>query len=92
MAIYQDGTVDVSYPNSNYVNANISIKELSRSLETLQGISVGDKLVRTVIGQHYNVQVLEIYEDGTADVSYPNTDYVNGNVSITELGPSSDKN
>jgi Leu/Phe-tRNA-protein transferase len=85
LEIYQDGTIDVEYTNNQFSNDNINIRELSRALSQLDDIRVGDNLVRTVNGHHYNVRVLEIYQDGTVDVEYTNSQFSNDNISIREL-------
>jgi hypothetical protein len=85
LEIYQDGTVEVEYTNSQFSNDNINIRELSRALNELDGVQVGDNLVRTVNGHHYNVRVLEIYQDETVEVAYISGQYSNDNINIREL-------
>ncbi len=86
--IYADGTVDISYKDG-FNPQNINPLELSRPLkQTKSGFVIGEDLIRTANGAHYQVNIYNIYEDGTVDITYK-AGYKSQNISESELSRSS---
>jgi ribosomal protein L35AE/L33A len=85
LELYQDGFVLISFPNGEFSPSQISINTLSVALNTEAGFNVGETVVYTQGSTHYNAQVLELYQDGFALVSFPNGEFSPSQISINTL-------
>ena len=76
--IFQDGKVSVKFDDGNISTYDISM--LSHALNSLNGLEVGNKVVLTAGGDHYNVTILEIFQDSKVSVKFDD-----GNISTYDI-------
>ena len=78
-AVFEDATANISYPDDQ-ATSNVAISSLNEIITTENGFYV-DELV--TLG-HETVQIRAVFQDGTANISYPNQAPIS-NVAISSL-------
>ncbi len=75
VAIYQNRTVRVVFPDGEFSESNVPVSSLSTPLGYLEGFQVGQEVVFSQNGQKYQATIEVLYEDRTAKVRFPNGEY-----------------
>jgi preprotein translocase subunit YajC len=86
--IYNDGTASVQFRDGS--NGTFDLSDLSRSTSSM--FKVGQQVVYTFNGVHYDGSIIQIFRDGTAKVKFSNGSYET--LLMSDLSPrrSSSKN
>jgi ribosomal protein L35AE/L33A len=83
--LYQDGYALIEFPNGEFSPSQISIGTLSVALDTESSFTVGESVVYSQSGTHYNAKILELYQDGNALIAFPNGEFSPSQISIGTL-------
>lgn len=88
IGLNQDSTVDVI--NNDVANGKYSLLKginpanLSRPIKSIKGFSAGDRVVVNSEG-HWEVTIMAVYDDATADIYYAANNYTYKSVNIANL-------
>jgi hypothetical protein len=83
--IYADGSVELTFPNGEFTVSQVPVSTLSVHLATEGGFHVGDAVTYLQNDVNYDAKVLELYTDGSAELSFPHGEFTISQVPLSAV-------